>query len=237
MLVLLDPLTDRPTGQRLSSVPLGSVVVLTLQLTSPDDLGPVTLAVMMPGGLEPLDPNTAAGAGGEDGGLGLSCGANWVMTDSAWGGSSFFRGWWWPMCPSQETRPQLVTFSYLALRSGTSSVSVRAVAATPGTFIFPPVRAFADNQPELSGIAGRGEENQCGCGSSGLLEPVIVDNVLGMDRLVLFLTRPLGAIACGFEPRKDQALMFHCSSFVKCQCKRHRASVALVTEVCDPWWI
>ncbi|EFJ40727.1 hypothetical protein VOLCADRAFT_99419 [Volvox carteri f. nagariensis] len=150
-LQLLDPLTDRPTGQRLSSVPLGSVVVLTLQLTSPDDLGPVTLAVMMPGGLEPLDPNTAAGTGGGGGGLGLSCGANWVVTDSAWGGSSFFRGWWWPMCPSQETRPQLVTFFYLALRSGTSSVAVRAVAATPGTFIFPPVRAFADNQPELSG--------------------------------------------------------------------------------------
>ncbi|GIL54024.1 hypothetical protein Vafri_9574 [Volvox africanus] len=141
-LQMVDPATGGPTGQRVSAVPLGSLVALTVQLTSPDDLGPVTLSVMMPAGLEPLDPNLH----GNGGGLGLSCDANWV---SSWGR---FYLLWWPMCPSQETRPSLVTFSYMALRAGTSSVSLRAVAATPGSFVFPPVRASADNQPELMGM-------------------------------------------------------------------------------------
>ncbi len=48
----VDPRTGSPTGGRLASVPLGSVVALTVQLTTPDDLGAVTLSVMMPGGLE-----------------------------------------------------------------------------------------------------------------------------------------------------------------------------------------
>ncbi|GLI68394.1 hypothetical protein VaNZ11_012780 [Volvox africanus] len=142
-LQMVDPATGGPTGQRVSAVPLGSLVALAVQVTSPDDLGPVTLSVMMPAGLEPLDPNLP----GSGGGLGLSCDANWV---ESWGGFYRFRGW--PMCPSQETRPSLVTFSYMALRAGTSSVSLRAVAATPGSFVFPPVRGAADNQPELMGM-------------------------------------------------------------------------------------
>ncbi|GIL86136.1 hypothetical protein Vretimale_13856 [Volvox reticuliferus] len=152
VLQMVDPTTGGPTGQPISAVPLGSVVALTVQVTSPDDLGPVTLSVMMPAGLEPLDPNLPGNGGGVD----LSCGANWVTN---WG--SFYRWWWWPMCPSQETRPSLVTFSYMALRAGTSSVSLRAVAATPGSFVFPPVRAAADNQPELMGMTGASKLQVC----------------------------------------------------------------------------
>ena len=48
----VDPRTGGPTGGRLAAVPLGSVVALTVQLTTPDDLGAVTLSVMMPGGLK-----------------------------------------------------------------------------------------------------------------------------------------------------------------------------------------
>jgi hypothetical protein len=46
----------------------------------------------------------------------------------------------------------VVTFSYLGLPAGTSSVTVTSVAATAGTFVVPPVRAFADQQPELMGM-------------------------------------------------------------------------------------
>ncbi|GIL54039.1 hypothetical protein Vafri_9594, partial [Volvox africanus] len=63
-LQMVDPATGGPTGQRVTAVPLGSLVALTVQLTSPDDLGPVTLSVMMPAGLEPLDPNLGSGSSG-----------------------------------------------------------------------------------------------------------------------------------------------------------------------------
>lgn len=91
-LQLADPSTGRPTGQCLSSVPLGSVVALTVQVTSPDDLGPVTLTILIPGGLEPLDPNLETGGGGVGGG---SCAAA-LLADVPW--SSF---WPLPMCPAQ----------------------------------------------------------------------------------------------------------------------------------------
>ncbi|GIM10108.1 hypothetical protein Vretimale_13886, partial [Volvox reticuliferus] len=139
VLQMVDPTTGGPTGQPISAVPLGSVVALTVQVTSPDDLGPVSLSVMMPAGLEPLDPNLGSGSSG---GSLYSCAAG-QLQDVSW--TTF---WPLPICPAQETRPSLVTFSYMALRAGTSSVSLRAVAATPGSFVFPPVRAAADNQPE-----------------------------------------------------------------------------------------
>ncbi|GLI68405.1 hypothetical protein VaNZ11_012792 [Volvox africanus] len=139
-LQMVDPATGGPTGQRVSAVPLGSLVALAVQVTSPDDVGPVTLSVMMPAGLEPIDPNLGSGSSGG------SCAAQ-QLQDVPW--TTF---WLLPICPAQETRPSLVTFSYMALRAGTSSVSLRAVAATPGSFIFPPVRAAADNQPELMGM-------------------------------------------------------------------------------------
>jgi hypothetical protein len=147
VLQLVDPSTGRPTGPRVAAVPLGSLVAITLQLTSPDDLGPVTLSVMMPGGLEPLDPNLAARQQqGPPAGPGSGCTAG-ELPDVVW--SSYWR---LPVCPAQETRPYVVTFSYLGLPAGTSSVTVTSVAATAGTFVVPPARAFADQQPELMGM-------------------------------------------------------------------------------------
>ncbi|KAG2489968.1 hypothetical protein HYH03_011597 [Edaphochlamys debaryana] len=139
---VVDPATGVASGPRVGSVPLASLVLITIQLTTPDDLGAVTLSVMMPGGLEPLDPNLVADAG-------WNCENRWV-DDWMWG--RFFSWWWWPVCPSRETKPHLVTFSYAALRSGTSSVSIKAVAATAGSFVVPPVRAWVEQQPELMGM-------------------------------------------------------------------------------------
>ncbi len=93
-LQLVDPRSGGPTGRRVAVVPLASVVALTVQLTSPDDLGAVTLEVMMPGGLEPLDPNLASGQS-----LGASCGAAAVGPAGLW--RAWYSWWWWPVCPAQ----------------------------------------------------------------------------------------------------------------------------------------
>ncbi len=93
-LQLVDPRSGGPTGRRVAAVPLASTVALTVQLTSPDDLGAVTLEVMMPGGLEPLDPNLASGAD-----LGPTCGADVGGSTSSW--TEWYSWWWWPVCPAQ----------------------------------------------------------------------------------------------------------------------------------------
>ncbi|KAG1668836.1 hypothetical protein FOA52_004931 [Chlamydomonas sp. UWO 241] len=148
-LQLVDPLTNSPHGPSLSSVPLGSIVSLTIQVTSPDALSSVVVEVLMPAGLEPLDPNVSPAAGSP-------CALRGV--------GGFWWWWWWPPCPSQETRPSVVTFTYDYLMAGTSSVQVLAVAATPGDFARPPVSAYAENQPEVTGMTAAGRLRVCvGC--------------------------------------------------------------------------
>ncbi|GIL68720.1 hypothetical protein Vafri_21968 [Volvox africanus] len=159
---LVDSLTGRVTGPRVSSVPLGSVVMLTLQISTPDDLGAVTLSIMMPGGLEPLDPNLVSDAGS-------SCITDWFSSSTV---EYFYpRWWWWPFCPSRETRPSLVTFSYAALRSGTSYATIKAVAATAGTFVVPPVRVSVDEQPEVMGMTAGGSFTVCAACTSATPAP------------------------------------------------------------------
>ena len=51
----------------------------------------------------------------------------------------------------------MVTFTYNSLRAGTSSVYFTVVAATPGTFIVPPIRAYVASQPELMGMTAGGK--------------------------------------------------------------------------------
>lgn len=143
---LADPLTGDATGPALQAVPLGSVVVVTVQLTTPDDLGVVTVEALMPGGLEALDPNVAT-----DGKAATGCGSGLDGADAS-AARSVFWWWWWPPCPAQETRPQVVTLQYQRLAAGSSSVSFKAVAATAGTFVLPPVKAYDASQPELMGL-------------------------------------------------------------------------------------
>eukprot|EP00198_Chlamydomonas_reinhardtii_P005013 XP_001694349.1 predicted protein [Chlamydomonas reinhardtii] len=158
---VVDPATGQGAGPRVSGVPLGSVVALTIQVTSPDELGAVTLAVMMPAGLEPLDPHVVTDLGSgcdlgdwSGGGFGFGFGGGGGMRSRWW--------YWWPVCPAQETTPALVTFSYASLRSGTSTVTIKAVAASAGTFVLPPIRAWADTQPELMGMTAGSAFAVCG---------------------------------------------------------------------------
>ncbi|KAK9809200.1 hypothetical protein WJX72_011244 [[Myrmecia] bisecta] len=148
---LTDPanLTGPPIGPALATIPLGSIVAFTVRLTTPDKMGPSELHVLMPGGLEPLDPNINTA-------LGSSC----VLANL---GISF--SWWpWPVCPVQETLPAVVTFKYQRLLPGSQEVTFRAVAASVGQWSLPPAKAFVTDQPEVMGLSAAGSLEVCdGC--------------------------------------------------------------------------
>ncbi|GMH44587.1 hypothetical protein BSKO_12539 [Bryopsis sp. KO-2023] len=141
-------IADSEDGNKVSlkTIPVTSVVEVSVQFTTPDRLGPTTVRVLMPAGLEPLDPNIA-GSGG-------TCPVPFVS--SLGGGSSFFF-----TCPDQETEPSVVTFRYNSVNAGTHSVRIRAVAATAGTFALPPVKAFVNKQPEVMGLSPGGGLEIC----------------------------------------------------------------------------
>ncbi|CAD7696315.1 unnamed protein product, partial [Ostreobium quekettii] len=137
---------EEPVGEPLAKVPLGSIVIVTVQITTPDSLDATTVRVLMPGGLEPVDPNTAGGSAG-------------ICDSLLRDGDSFSS---FPInCPDQETLPSAVTFRYDFLDAGTHVLSLRAVAATPGAFGLPPASAFVNSQPELMGLSAAGTFEVC----------------------------------------------------------------------------
>jgi len=152
-----------PAGPPLRTVPLGAVVTVTLQVTTPDDVdGPLVVELPLPGGLEPLDPLLASGGGGGGGGGGpelrsLPPGCAWAgaLDGFGFGGGGYDSPWWWPWppCPAQETRPTRVLFTFPRAPAGAYTVSVAAVAATPGDFLLPPAKAYSQRQPELLGLS------------------------------------------------------------------------------------
>jgi len=159
----VDAIIQKETGEgRLTATPLASIVTVTIQITSPDDLGgPVIVEARMPGGLEPLDPNVYP-----DMGAAAMC--------------SFNRFWFW--CPTQETSNALVKYTFWQLSAGAVSVRFKAVAATPGQFVLPPVKVYAVQQPEVMGLSAAGSFLVCptkptagqqpvqGCAASGSAE-------------------------------------------------------------------
>ncbi|GMH46152.1 hypothetical protein BSKO_14120 [Bryopsis sp. KO-2023] len=144
-------------GPTLTKVPVGSVVDIAVQLTTPDRLGLTTVRAMMPAGLEPVDPTISQSDS--------FCPIANIELDSG------RRRWsrrrspiYFFMCPEQETRPSVVTFTFSRINAGTVTITFRAVAATVGTFALPPVRAFVDDQPEVMGLSSAGELIVCsGC--------------------------------------------------------------------------
>lgn len=150
-----------PNGSPLTAVPLGTIVVISLQITSPDDLTDVVIRALMPGGLEPIDP--------------LITEAESAATTCELEGLHLqFAYWYWPLCPRQETRPSEVTFRYDRLRSGTNGVHFRAVAASVGSWVLPPIQAFVSAQPEVMGLSIAGEFEVCeNCNPSFVDDEVI----------------------------------------------------------------
>ncbi|GFH16882.1 A2M domain-containing protein, partial [Haematococcus lacustris] len=90
-----DPQTGQAVGPALAGAPLGALLMVTLQLSSPDDLGQVSLVALVPGGLEPLDP-LVPGSG--DRGGGVVCALGGLTSGSA--SLPWLRSWWWPVCPA-----------------------------------------------------------------------------------------------------------------------------------------
>ena len=138
--------TGLAIGPNLNQAPLKSQLTITIQIMSPDDLGPVTVSIPLPAGLEPIDPNLFSSSGS-------SC---------AFGAIGFRPWyWWWPVCPSQETNRDQVNFHYMRLTSGSWTMTVNVVAASEGTFVLPPISASADLQPEVMGMTKGGSFVVC----------------------------------------------------------------------------
>ena len=142
-------MADMSTGDRIpgavSIVGVGDLVLVTIQLSTPDMLGPVIVSDLVPGGLEPVDPNV-----GDGDGLGPT---------SPCGGSSFARlgvFWWWCWDPfaDRETRSDRVDWFAHQLRPGTYTVRYHARAVTSGVFQVPGTAARATDTPEVMGLSG-----------------------------------------------------------------------------------
>jgi len=139
------------TGPPLGSVPLGSIVTISVQLTTIDDLHGLEVDVWLPAGLEAIDPNADGGFSRESGGHSGS------RLSSRYG--SIVEGCWWWRCTSfeRQTKPDRVTFTSSWVRAGTNSLSFEAVAVTRGTFTLSPVKAACVLEPEVMGLSAAGQ--------------------------------------------------------------------------------
>ncbi|GMH39924.1 hypothetical protein BSKO_07828 [Bryopsis sp. KO-2023] len=131
-------------GPSLAVVPVGSIVIVNVQITTPDELGSTSVRVLMPAGLEPVDPNVEQ--------EGNAC----PLPFFEFFGPRFFFS-----CPVQETSPTVVTFTYDSLTAGAHDMTFRAIAAAAGEFALPPVRAFVNDQPEIMGLSSAGSVEIC----------------------------------------------------------------------------
>jgi hypothetical protein len=150
---------------------------------------------LMPGGLEAMDANvfkdadaaTICGRAEDEGSLISDTVASFgpkrflsvlpmpLDADGAMGGGG--TGSWrpiWPICPLQTTAPERVVFRFSYMRAGTHTMRFTAVAATSGTFVLPPVKAFVQQQPEVMGLSPAGimtvcakAKEACRAGSAG----------------------------------------------------------------------
>ena len=131
-------------GNSLVAVPRGSVVLVKVQFMTPDSLQETIVRVMMPAGLEPVDPNIFEGPS--------QCPVPFF---------SFLKFYYRFPCPLQQTRPDVVSFEFDSVRAGTHSVVLRAVAVTRGHFTLPPTRVFVRDQPEVMGLSSAGSFEVC----------------------------------------------------------------------------
>jgi hypothetical protein len=129
------------TGPGVQLVVAGDFVMVTIQLTTPDDVSQVVVEDLLPAGLEAVQeekdemvpyPRYGGGRGG------------------------YTPPWWSSPLGSAEIRPDRVRWSANSLRAGTHSVSYRALAVTPGIFVHPPASARVESQPEVMGLSGAG---------------------------------------------------------------------------------
>merc|ERR1712007_36129 len=128
-------------GPALLSARSGDVLCVTVRITTPDNLGGVSIVDLAPGGLEPLDSKLASGR---------------AIARAAGVRSSGNRlHWWWPRV-SRQTRKASVTWHVDSLYAGTHTFSYVCVANVPGVYSLPAARAFETAHIELMGTSGAG---------------------------------------------------------------------------------
>ncbi|CAI7797899.1 unnamed protein product [Closterium sp. NIES-53] len=133
------PLLQMPSSTPTSSAPVGVVVTVTIQVTTPDDARNLVILDLPPAGLEPLDPDLPS--------------QQQTTPDS--NPMSLWSLWWAPW-HSRTTRPSHVRFVFPFLPAGTHTVSYQAMAVTSGAFALPPAKAFLQEQPEVLGLSAGG---------------------------------------------------------------------------------
>lgn len=147
--------TAEPTGPALAVVPLGSQVRVSVRVTTPDALGAVAVRVLLPGGLEPVDPNIATDAAARQ-----QCPLAPLFSSSGDGmGTSM---WGMPLiCPMQYVTPRVVELRYASLYPGAHESSFLAIAASAGDWQLPPANGYALGQPEVMGLSAGGSLRVC----------------------------------------------------------------------------
>lgn len=61
----------------------------------------------------------------------------------------------------QETHPSAVTFHFNSMEPGTHVMAFKAVAATAGEFVLPPVKVYMNDAPEVMGLSSAGSLTVC----------------------------------------------------------------------------
>lgn len=148
----VDPLTGKAIGDPLQLIEVGETVIVTIEITSPDDLQRVSVIDFSVAGLESIDPNVDSSMSGNSVDFGINQRGNGYRNYM----TCFFR-YWNPFGNTRETYRDKVTWFANRLSQGTVSVSYYATAATTGVFSLPPTKVFVEEQPEVMGLSRGGD--------------------------------------------------------------------------------
>jgi hypothetical protein len=166
-------------GSPLQLVEIGSIVRVTLQVTTPDDLPSVILEDWLPAGLEPLllNSNQADAAGqmtteqppqplgtpaelptesdvseGPRLGIGKIAAPLQDMTTVSTRPSYYYS----QSFTSPDVQPDKIMWFASYLRAGVHTVSYYAIAVTPGVYTQPPAQCKSIIEPEVMGLSAAG---------------------------------------------------------------------------------
>jgi hypothetical protein len=158
----LDPFSEEAVGPALTSIETGTIVKVTIQITTPDYLGNVQVTDPLPGGLEALDEN-------------LEPVSEW-MANQDW-----FRWFYYNAFPHKEIRADRVVIYGRNLYGGTHTITYKALAVTPGKFVFPSTLVNDVLQPEVMGLSAAimTEITDSSLPPLATTEPIAEDNCLG----------------------------------------------------------
>lgn len=149
-----------PISNRVSQVPLGTVINVRVDFMTPVELEGTTVQVFLPAGVEPVRLG-----GGEDSEY---CPVPFFDLFS----EDYYEG-----CPRQVNLADQVQFVYERVSAGAHSVSFKAVAAIPGSFGVPPARVFVSEDGSVMGLSSATRLDICEEGKKCSVESVETDFV------------------------------------------------------------